>query len=149
MDACIDHIVLWVNNPMTSLKFYEQVIGLNGVRVEEFKAGKAPFLSVRVSPESIIDLMSHSSAPGTENLTKAPGSAAHPVNHLCLAMSKMEYDALSHCLEANSVDTQSRMHQTFGARGLAPEAFYFKDPDGNVIEARYYSHEGNMSTHRH
>jgi hypothetical protein len=30
------------------------------------------------------------------------------------------------------------MQQSFGARGLAPEAFYFKDPDNNVIEARYY-----------
>jgi hypothetical protein len=31
------------------------------------------------------------------------------------------------------------MEKSFGARGLAPETFYFPDPDGNVIEARYYS----------
>jgi glyoxylase I family protein len=30
------------------------------------------------------------------------------------------------------------MTQSFGARGFAPEAFYFADPDGNVLEARYY-----------
>jgi catechol 2,3-dioxygenase-like lactoylglutathione lyase family enzyme len=139
MDAHIDHIVIWVGDPLASLRFYEQVVGLHGVRVDEFKAGNAPFLSVRVSPESIIDLMALTSAPGTESLTKAPGSAAHPVNHICLAVSKEEYDALSGRLEKESVDTQARMHQTFGARGLAPEAFYFKDPDGNVIEARYYA----------
>src|SRR6267154_1436259 len=126
MDARIDHIVVWVKDPIASLQFYEQIIGLQGVRVEEFKAGNAPFLSVRVSPDSIIDLMSHTSASGTEKLTKAPGSAAHPVNHLCLAMSKTEYNALSDRLEKESVDTQARLHQTFGARGLAPEAFYFK-----------------------
>jgi glyoxylase I family protein len=138
VDAVIDHIVLWVQDPIASLRFYEQVIGFTGVRVEEYQAGDAPFLSVRVSPEAIIDLMSLSSAPGTEKLTKAPGSAAHPVNHLCLALSRTGYDALIRRLEKESVDTDARMRQSFGARGLAPEAFYFKDPDGNVIEARYY-----------
>jgi glyoxylase I family protein len=139
MDACIDHIVLWVKDPADSLRFYEEVIGFSGVRAEEFKTGKAPFPSVRVSPDSIIDLMALASGSGTERLTKAPGSAAHPVNHLCLALGKAEYEALLGRLEAESVDTQSRMTNTFGARGLAPEAFYFKDPDGNVIEARYYA----------
>ena len=138
MDAVIDHIVLWVKDPIASLQFYEQLIGLPGVRVEEFKAAEAPFLSVRVSPDSIIDLMDFSSAPGTENLTRAPGSAPHPVNHLCLAMSKDEFDALLKRLETAEVDTQARLERSFGARGLAPETFYFKDPDGNVIEARYY-----------
>ena len=30
------------------------------------------------------------------------------------------------------------MEQSFGARGIAPRAFYFCDPDGNVFEARHY-----------
>jgi hypothetical protein len=29
------------------------------------------------------------------------------------------------------------MTNSFGARGLAPEAFYFLDPDNSVIEARH------------
>jgi catechol-2,3-dioxygenase len=36
------------------------------------------------------------------------------------------------------VDTGARMSRSFGAQGWAPEAFYFVDPDGNVIEARHY-----------
>jgi glyoxylase I family protein len=142
VDACIDHIVIWVTDPIDSLRFYEEVIGLAAERIEEFKLGKAPFPSVRVSPDSLIDLMALSSGPSTETLTKAPGSAGHPVNHLCLALSKSEYEALLERLEIESVDTQSRITETFGARGLAPEAFYFKDPDGNVIEARYYAVTG-------
>ena len=142
MEAVIDHVVLWVQDPIVSLQFYEQIVGLPGVRVEEYKAGSAPFLSVRLSKSSIIDLMAYSSAPGTETLTKAPGSASHPVNHLCLALDEEEFEALIARLESASVNTQARMKQSFGARGLAPEAFYFKDPDGNVIEARYYRPEG-------
>ena len=30
------------------------------------------------------------------------------------------------------------MKESFGARGQAPDAFYFHDPDQNIIEARYY-----------
>jgi hypothetical protein len=31
------------------------------------------------------------------------------------------------------------MERQLGARGVAPKAFYFKDLDGNVLEARYYA----------
>ena len=41
---------------MRSLSFYEQVVGLEPLRVEEFKAKKAAFPSVRLSPRSVIDL---------------------------------------------------------------------------------------------
>ena len=37
------------------------------------------------------------------------------------------------------IATSSMMEQSFGARGLATRAFYFRDPDGNVVEARYYA----------
>ena len=63
---------------------------------------------------------------------------AIPVNHVCLAMSKSEYDALDRRLQAEGVDTSARLNRTYGARGWAPQGYYFADPDGNVVEARYY-----------
>jgi extradiol dioxygenase family protein len=54
-------------------------------------------------------------------------------------MTSDEYDALSERLEVHGVDTSSRRVETYGARGLAPRAFYFCDPDDNVIEARHYA----------
>lgn len=30
------------------------------------------------------------------------------------------------------------MKESFGARGSAPETFYFHDPDHNVLEVRHY-----------
>ena len=67
-----------------------------------------------------------------------PGSAGNLVNHVCFAMSKSEYEALRERLRARGTDVPFTMKGSFGARGEAPEAFYFRDPDGNVLEARYY-----------
>jgi glyoxylase I family protein len=69
--AHIDHVVIWVSDPLVSLDFYEQVLGFHGLRAEEFGVGKVPFPSVRVSTESIINLMPRTSAPGTDRLTNA------------------------------------------------------------------------------
>lgn len=134
----LDHVVLWTKNPRVSMDFYVRVVGLTPVRFDEFEAGDAPFPSVRVCDDSIIDLTPTDSAAGTESLTNVPGSAGHPVNHVCLALSKSEYDALDRRLQAEGVDTSARISRSFGARGWAPQGYYFADPDGNVIEARYY-----------
>ena len=134
MDARLDHVVVWVSDPLRSLEFYRDVIGLPGERIEEFRAGSAPFLSVRVSPDSSIDLMPRAAAPIVEEDLHAPGSAGHPVNHVCLALSRPDFEALR-----QRVTPVGTMERSFGAPGLAPHAFYFQDPDGNVIEARYYS----------
>jgi glyoxylase I family protein len=121
-----------------ALDFYSRVVGLTPVRSGEFEAGEAPFPSVRVSEDSIIDLMPLQMADGLGSVAGAEGSAGHPVNHVCLAVSKPEYDALDRRLQAEGVETSARMNHTFGARGWAPHAYYFADPDGNVVEARYY-----------
>jgi catechol 2,3-dioxygenase-like lactoylglutathione lyase family enzyme len=134
----LDHVVLWTADTRAAVDFYTRVVGLTPLRLEEFEAGEAPFPSVRVSEDSIIDLIPADNAGGTESMTKVAGSAGHPVNHLCIAMSKAEYDALDQRLQAEGVDTGARLNHSYGARGWAPQGYYFPDPDGNVIEARYY-----------
>jgi glyoxylase I family protein len=120
------------------MDFYTRVVGLEPVRFAEFEAGEAPFPSVRVSEDSIIDLSPMDSIGATESLTKVEGSAGHPVNHVCLALSKSAYEALDRRLQTAGVDTSARLNRTYGARGWAPHGYYFSDPDGNVVEARYY-----------
>jgi catechol 2,3-dioxygenase-like lactoylglutathione lyase family enzyme len=134
----LDHIALWTKDPAAALDFYSRVVGLTPVRSREFEAGEAPFPSVRVCEDSIIDLMPLAMADSLGSFASVEGSAGHPVNHVCLALSKAEYDALDRRLQAEGVDTSARMNHTFGARGWAPHAYYFADPDGNVVEARYY-----------
>ncbi|WP_431236492.1 VOC family protein [Mycolicibacterium aichiense] len=134
----LDHVVLWVNDPKLAMDFYTRVVGLEPVRFDEFRSGDAPFPSVRVSDDSIIDLCPIANADRTETQTHVAGSAGHTVNHVCLAMSRAEYDALEGRLQADGIDTSARLSPTYGARGWGPEGMYFPDPDGNVIEARYY-----------
>lgn len=125
MDVSIDHVVLWVADPLRSVEFFGRVVGLPGERVEEFREGKVPFPSVRVSATAILDLMADSSG------------SAHPVNHVCLAMGHDDFEALRGRLTDNG-NKMSGLTNSFGARGNSPETIYFEDPDGNVLEARFY-----------
>jgi glyoxylase I family protein len=134
----LDHVVLWVDDPAASLEFYGRVVGLAAVRAEEFRAGKAPFPSVRITESTIIDLMPRSAAPWAPTADAAAGNAGHPINHLCLAMPRADFEALRGRLERSGTPIPTTLERSFGARGLAPETFYFQDPDRNVIEARYY-----------
>jgi glyoxylase I family protein len=138
MQATLDHVVLWTDDPVRAVEFYERVVGLTPVRLDEFRAGTAPFPSVRISPTAILDLMARVAAPVVDAMAGAEASAGHRVNHVCLAMSEADVTALKSRLEANGVAVSPPMQQSFGAQGLAPTAFYFRDPDGNVLEARYY-----------
>jgi catechol 2,3-dioxygenase-like lactoylglutathione lyase family enzyme len=138
MQAKLDHVVLWVADPLRSLSFCENVVGLTPVRADEFREGKAPFPSVRVSGDSIIDLMAKVAAPLIDHMVGVPGTAGNLVNHVCIAMSRDDIEALRTRLADNGVTVLPTMTNPFGARGLAPEAFYFRDPDDNVIEARFY-----------
>jgi glyoxylase I family protein len=133
----IDHIVLWVEDPLQAVAFYRDVVGLEEVRVDEFRAGAAPFPSVRVALDAIIDLMPRAGASVVDQLTQAPGSAGQRLNHVCLAMSARERAALKERLRAAHVETGAEMERSFGAQGYG-RAFYFRDPDGNVLEARTY-----------
>jgi catechol 2,3-dioxygenase-like lactoylglutathione lyase family enzyme len=136
----IDHVVLWVEDARRALDFYTEVVGLAGVRAEEFLAGSAPFPSVRVAEGSILDLMPAMAAPFASQFTgeTKPTAAGKPINHVCLAMARSEFDALASRLAAVNVATYRMGERSFGARGTSTHWFYFQDPDGNVIEARHY-----------
>jgi catechol 2,3-dioxygenase-like lactoylglutathione lyase family enzyme len=139
MDIRIDHVVLWVEDPLRSVEFYERVLGAAGLRVAEFTARKVLFPSVRLSSDTIIDLMPLAAAPMLNGMPGGEGSAGNKVHHLCFALAESDYRALRARLEANGVAVPVTMKDSFGARGQAPEAIYFRDPDGNVLEARYYA----------
>ncbi|QDQ16111.1 VOC family protein [Streptomyces spectabilis] len=121
----LDHIVLNVADVERSLAFYTGPLGLEPVRVEEWRAGKVSFPSVRVSPGTIIDLF-----PARD----AESRASKNVDHICLAVEPLDWQEVIDSGEFTVVDGPGKR---FGARGTAI-SLYVQDPDGNTVELRWY-----------
>ncbi|MHC3468609.1 VOC family protein [Streptomyces sp. 7R007] len=136
--ARLDHVVLWVRDPVAAAHFFEKTVGLEAVRLTDYAAGTVSFPSVRLNDETILDLMPLTMAERMTMLPGAPDSSGHPVNHVCLALPADGFDALRSRLEEGAVPVSDISHDSFGARGMAKRSFYFRDPDGNVFEARHY-----------
>ena len=107
----LDHVVLWVEDPIRSLEFFEKVVGLRGLRVDEFRAKRTMFPSVRISENTIVDLMPRAAAPRINALPGAEGTAGHPINHICLAMSGAEFSDLQQRLAAHGTPAEHMMEQ--------------------------------------
>ena len=117
----LDHIVLNVQDAEKSLAFYRYELGLEGVRVEEWRDGEAPFPSVRLDESTIIDLFE---VPRTgENL-----------NHFCLVVEPTDFEQIK---SSGRFDVLDGPAKRFGARGEGVSV-YVRDPDGNTVELRYY-----------
>ena len=112
-----DHIVLAVQDVERSLAWYCGELGLAGVRVEEWRAGKVPFPSVRVDDTTIIDFIPRA-APQDPAPTKN-------LDHICLVVEPTDLSSLG--------ETGPR----FGAQGVGTSV-YIEDPDGNTVELRHY-----------
>lgn len=60
------------------------------------------------------------------------------MNHVCLSLKGDAFDALRTRLRECAVPVSDLPYGSFGARGPARRSFCFRDPDGNVLEARHY-----------
>lgn len=131
----LDHIVLNVRDIDRSLAFYTQVLGLGAERVEEFKAGKTGFPSVRINNDTIIDLfpLKAESAPPQKGAEKNSGN----LNHFCLVVEKEDFSGIVDYLKGHQVSIRQGPISRWGARGRATSV-YFLDPDGNEVEIRCY-----------
>ncbi|MGW8379410.1 VOC family protein [Streptomyces sp. ODS28] len=120
-----DHLVLNVADVERALAFYCGPLGLDPVRVEEWRAGKVPFPSVRVSQGTIIDLVQEDGDGGAEGAN---------VDHFCLVVEPLDWQRVVDSGKFTVVDGPG---ERFGARGNA-QSLYVLDPDGNTIELRWY-----------
>jgi len=128
----LDHIVLNVSDIHRSLDFYTRVLGLSGERVQEFKAGKVDFPSVRINEQTIIDLFP------VQRVIPIKGEKNNGnLNHFCLVVSAADFPAAIDCLRENQIAIREGPISRWGAQGQAT-SIYFLDPDGNEIEIRCY-----------
>jgi catechol 2,3-dioxygenase-like lactoylglutathione lyase family enzyme len=119
--SALDHLVLVVADVERSLAWYQHHLGLTGVRLDEWRAGDAPFPSLRVDANTIIDLI-----PG-----EAGGTGR--LDHLCFVVSTSDLDDLRRAGELAILSEGPR----FGARGMAT-SIYVEDPDALTVEIRAY-----------
>jgi catechol 2,3-dioxygenase-like lactoylglutathione lyase family enzyme len=127
----LDHIVLHVKDVETSLKFYSEILGLKILRYEEFKKGEAPFPSVRVSPDSIIDLL-----PRPDYIRPEKDDLRN-VNHLAIVFERFDVHGLVKDLQKKGVEVVRGPLTLWGAKGRG-ELINILDPDKNSIEIRHY-----------
>ncbi len=121
----LDHIVLNTADIERSLTWYVDLLGLEPVRADEWRAGHVPFPSVRVADSCIIDLFA--------SATTGPRTDPN-LNHFCLVVERADVDAIATDQRFNVVDGPGHR---FGARGDG-WSVYVTDPDGNVVELRSY-----------
>ena len=114
-----DHVVVNTLNAEAMLTFYCDELGLEPVRVDEWRRGEAPFPSARISPTTIIDLFAE--RPDGVNF-----------DHICLVLEPTDLDAV-----AAEFPGSRRADRVFGAQGYA-SSVYVTDPDGNTVELRCY-----------
>jgi catechol 2,3-dioxygenase-like lactoylglutathione lyase family enzyme len=117
----LDHVVLNVADVERSIAWYCDELGLEPVRVDEWRRGEVLFPSVRLDPGTIIDLL-HTDRTGQN------------VDHVCLVIEPTDLEALATSGRFDVVDGPARL---FGARGEGV-GIYVRDPDGNVVELRHY-----------
>lgn len=120
----IDHVVLVVADAERSLAWYRDRLGLDPVRLEEWRRGEVPFVSVRLDASTIIDLV------------EGPRRGDN-VDHLCLLVEDADLGALA---VDGTFECEGPPRRLFGARGVG-WGIYVRDPDGNRIELRHYGEE--------
>jgi catechol 2,3-dioxygenase-like lactoylglutathione lyase family enzyme len=126
-----DHTNWRVRDVGRSLGFYRDVLGLEPFGLDEYERGEHPLISLRVTPGFILHLR--------------PDPTFEPVStggydHLALVVEDTNPEALAEHLEAAGIEIESTSRNVVGARGSG-QALYVRDPDGYLIELKFYDAE--------
>lgn len=118
----LDHIVLRVKDPESSVRWYVEKFGLVVHRLDAFRAGTVPFPSVEICPGQILDLDGRTEQTGKN------------VSHFAVDVDETDLIDLAASGAFEKIEGPFRR---WGARGPA-DLVYVTDPDGHVIELRHY-----------
>lgn len=117
----LDHVVLRVADVERSVAWYRDRLGLRPERLEEWRAGTAPFASVRIDASTLLDLL-EGAADGTN------------VDHVALVVDPVDLDGV---VASGDFDVVAGPSRLWGAQGWG-RGVYVRDPDGHVVELRTY-----------
>ena len=128
----MDHIVLRCRDVDASLRFYNEMLGMEILRLDDFKAGNVRFPSARLNADTIIDFFPSPDQPpiGKDGIKNQ--------DHFCMVIEPQDMEALkSQCLSLG-IEVQQGPGTRWGAHGNGT-SLYIYDPDDNVVELRHYS----------
>ena len=121
----IDHIVVLCGDVERTLAWWQSELGLEPVRVDEWRANTAPFPSLRLSDSTIVDFL------------PSPRSGEN-IAHVAVAVD-VSADELNTLAEERGWDVVVPLNrELYGARGVGA-GLYIRDPEGNIIELRTYA----------
>ncbi len=124
----LDHLVVNTRDVEGSVSFYKDVLGMEILRLDEFREGKVGFVSARVSPEIIIDIR-----PSQSEDAVTPN-----VDHFCLVLSPTDMNKLYEEIKSKGIRMDGDVHPAWGAQGMGQQ-FKIWDPEGIKIELRCYT----------
>ncbi len=116
-----DHVVLVSPDPERLVEWYRDHLGLEVLRLEQWRAKEVPFISLRVNDAFLVDVM-------TGDRT------GENVNHLAVVVDDVDLDELA---ASGRFTVEMGPAELFGARGVG-RGVYVRDPDGNLVELRTY-----------
>lgn len=116
-----DHIVIVSPDPEPLVEWYRDLLGLEVLRLEEWRRHEVPFISLRVSPTFLIDVV-RGERTGMN------------VDHLAVAVEGVDLDELA---ASGTLDIETGPADLFGAQGMG-RGIYLRDPDRNLLELRTY-----------
>jgi catechol 2,3-dioxygenase-like lactoylglutathione lyase family enzyme len=120
----LDHIVLNSADVERSVAWYRDELGLEPVRLDEWRRGEVPFPSLRIDDATLVDVL-------------AAERSGSNVDHVCLVIEPADLAALAASGRFDVVG-DGPVEGLFGARGFAT-SLYVRDPDGNTVELRSYA----------
>lgn len=123
----IDHVVFLVDDMPKALDFYENVLGATvgysypTLGMEQVWCGAALIVLWDTTHEGAKDAL-------------PPISGGRNVDHVCIATTTFDHDAMRNHLAAHNVEIEREaMHG--GARGMG-HSIYVRDPFGNKLELK-------------
>ena len=121
----IDHVVILCSDIDRTLAWWQQELGLEPVRIDEWRSGGAPFPSLRLNASTIVDFL-----PGNRT--------GENIAHVAVEVD-VGADQLETLVAERGWDVVFPLNrELFGARGIGA-GIYIRDPEGNVIELRTYA----------
>ena len=126
--TALDHIVLKSADVERSLDFYCNTLGLEGIRLDDWRAGDVRFPSVRVNADTIIDIF------GTDN--SMGDAAGQQFDHYCMVDEPGGLDEILAKVAEFGIEPGPKQSR-FGAKGRG-ESSYLVAPEGVTLELRHY-----------